>query len=336
MSNNGALMKRVHLDFISPTPVQGATHNMEIAHVKLMNRFHPSITASWRAIPAPHHLIKINELPAEHKKYTLPIVPNTDFIPALRGEGPAPCHSYDNPMSDLKFVASISPTPWAIVTCNTDITTPEQLVGKKIGLEPEGGSPRILADAVLRDAWDIYDKVELKDYHPSQVVQGLLSGDIDATFWMQAWETLGGFECSFHSLLEEKDTYWINLSFEDIDRINERNNWKLGRILVHRGAIRVAGPKQDPPEDVGLPSFTGAICAWDETEDKVVYELVKFLDDKSELWPEFSEGCPLNLTRMSRYPGIDEGMVHPGALKYYKEKGVDIGWPIQLQRMNYL
>jgi TRAP-type uncharacterized transport system substrate-binding protein len=333
MNENIENIKPVHLDFISPTPAQAATHQMEITHVKLLNQFHPRITASWRAIPAPQHLIKINELPADHKKYTLPIVPNTDFIPARQGSGPAPSHCYDKPITDLKFVASITPTPWGLVTYDPEIKTPEQLIGKKIGLEPEGGSPRVLADAVLRDAWGIYDKVELKGCHPPQVMKGLLSGDFDATFWMQAWETLGGFDCSFPSLLEEKDAYWIGLSMEDIDRINKKNNWKMGRTLVPQGSIRVAGPKKDPAEDVGLPSFTGAICAWDDTEEEVVYSLVNFLDETSDLWPEFSGGCPLSLARMVRFPGLKEDMVHPGALKYYKEMNLEIAEPVQLRRM---
>jgi TRAP-type uncharacterized transport system substrate-binding protein len=334
MSKRDHKITPVHLDFVSPTPVYGATHQMEITHVKLLNQFHSRITASWRAIPAPEHLIKTSELPIEQKKHTLPIVPNTDFIPARMGEGPVPCHCYDKPMEDLKFVASITPTPWGLVTYNPDIKTPEQLIGKKIGVEPEGGSPRVLADAVLRDAWGIYDKVELKDCHPPQVVQDLLSGDIDATFWMQVWETLEGFDCSLLKLLEEKDTYWIGLSLEDIDRINRKNDWKLGRFLAPQGSIRVAGSKKDPIEDVGLPSFTGAICAWDDTAEEVVHELVKFLDKNSDLWPEYSGGCPLSLARMVRFPGLSEDMVHPGALKYYREMDVKISDPIQLRKMS--
>ena len=82
-----------------------------------------------------------------------------------------------------------------------------------------------------------------------------------------------------------------------------------------------------------MPSFTGAICAWDETEDEVVYELVKFLDEHSHLWPEFTDGCPLSLARMVRFPGLEKDMVHPGAFKYYKEREIEIGEPIQLRRM---
>lgn len=333
MIKNTEKMKPVHLDFISPAPVNSPTHKMYLAHVDLLNKLHPRITASWRAIAAPQHLIKINALPAEYKRHTLPIVPNTDFIPAIQGEGPAPCHCYDNPMTDLKFVATLNTVSWGLVTCNPDIRTPEQLVGKKIGVEPEGGSPRVLSDAAFRDAWDIYNDVELKDYHPPQVAKGLLSGDIDATFWMSAWETLGGFDCSLRDLLEEKDTYWIGLSLEDSDRINKKNNWKLGRLLVPKGSIRVAGPKQDPPEDVDLPAFAGALCAWDDTEEEVVYALVKFLNETSPLWPDFAGGCPLSLARMARFPGLTEDRVHPGALKYYEEMNVDMEEPIQLPRM---
>lgn len=184
-----------------------------------------------------------------------------------------------------------------------------------------------MTDAVLKDAWAIHQQVDLKDYHPSQVVQGLLSGDIDATFWMQVWETLAGHRCSFQNLVEGSDIYWINLSVEDIDRINAKSIWKLDRVLIPKGSLGGNGDKQHPPEDVGLPSFTGAICAWDSTEEEVIYELVKFIDAKSELWPDFSGGSVLSLERMSRYPGIDESMVHTGALKYYKEKNINIRWP---------
>ena len=104
-----------------------------------------------------------------------------------------------------------------------------------------------------------------------------------------------------------------------------------------KGSLRAEGPKAlDPPDDVGVVDFSTAICGWDSTDDAVVYELVKFLDEKSSLWPELSGGRPMSLARMSRYSGLTEDMVHPAALVYYKEKGITIGEQVKLQRMNPL
>ncbi|MBW1799913.1 MAG: hypothetical protein JRJ85_04205 [Deltaproteobacteria bacterium] len=41
--------------------------------------------------------------------------------------------------------------------------------------------------------------------------------------------------------------------------------------------------------------------------------LIRFLDEKSEVWLDYTNGCPLSLARMSRYPGLSEEMIHPGA-----------------------
>lgn len=325
-------MKPLHIEIFSPSPIHSPVHTIDIAPAILLNRFHSRISASWRAVPVPASVHGIDKMPSEYKKHSLPILPSTDFINARVGEGPA-CHRYEREFTDLMFVATIGCVMWGVSTYNPDIKTPEDLIGKKIGVEPEGGAPRVYSDAVFRDAWGIYDKVEMKDYHPPQVKQGLLSGDIDATFWIHTWETADGFACGDMDFLDERQVYWVGLSLEDVERINKSNPFKIHRQLMPRGSIRAAGPKADPPEDVGLPGFALALCAWDSTEEALTYELVRFFDEKSELWPDMVLGCPMSLGRMVRFPGITKDMVHPGALRYYEEKGVEIGEPIQLRRI---
>lgn len=325
-------MKPLHIEIFSPSPIQSSVHTIDIAPTILLNRFHSHVSASWRAIPVPASVHGIDKMPPEHKKHIFPILPSTDFLLARMGKGPD-CHRYEREFTDLKFVATIGCITWGLSTFNPDIKTPEDLIGKKIGVEAEGGAPRVLSDAVLRDAWGIYDKVEIKDYHPPQVKIGLLSGDIDATFWIQTWETVDGFACSDMDILDERQVYWVGLSLEDIDRINRANPFKLHRQLMPRGSIRATGQKADPPEDVGLPGFALSLCAWDDSEEELIYEMVRFLDEKSELWPDRVLGCPFSLARMAKFPGITEDMVHPGALRYYQEKAVEIGMPVQLLRI---
>jgi hypothetical protein len=128
---------------------------------------------------------------------------------------------------------------------------------------------------------------------------------------------------------------WINVSLEDVEKINKANPWKMGRIVMPKGSIRAEGLEAFVPErDIGLVEFSAAICGWDSTDDYVVYELLRFLDEKSSLWPEFSGGRPMSVARMSRYPGLIEDMVHPAALQYYREKSICIGERAKLHCMN--
>jgi len=326
-------IKPVHLEFISPAPIGSLSFIIDTAPVKLLNRFHKRITASGRAIPAPDHLHMIDKLPRELKKYCLPVVPNTDFLPAILGKGPE-WHNYQREFTDLKFVATTGLSAFALATYNPEIRTPRHLRGKRIGIRPRPSSLRVLKEAILRDAWGIYDEVILKDCFRPQAKDGLLNGDFDATFWFENRQIVDGFECLEPLALEAKDAGWVGISLEDTDRINRKNPWKLHRVLVPGGSLRANGPKLDPPADVGMAGLSMALCAWDSTEDEVVYELLKFMDEYSHLWPDFINECPLSLSRMSRFPGLTEDVVHPGALEYYKEKGIKTGEPVQLLGMN--
>jgi len=326
------LIKPVHLDFISPGPIN-------IVTTKLLNKFHPWITASARAIPAPDHIHKINKLPPELKKFTLPLVPNTDFMYAWQAGGP-PEHKYERKFTDLKFIASKPGSSPGIFTLDQDIHNPGDLVGKRVGVVPKASSNWIWTYGLLNDAWDIYDKVTLVTCPaPKHGLEKLLNGEIDATMWgLFLMETIDGNGFLTRPGLEDfegKRINWINVSLKDMEMINKANPWKMGRVVMAKGSLRAEGPKAlDPQEDVGLVDFSTAICGWDSTDDEVVYELVKFLDEKSWLWPEFSGGRPMSLARMSRYPGLTEDMVHPAALEYYKEKGISIGRNVKLHRMN--
>lgn len=324
LGENTELIKPVHLEFFSPCPITANCHLTDTAVVKLLNRYHSRITASWRAIPLPMMLELIDGLPTEKKRYCLPTMTNIDFVPARTGAGHL-CHKYGRNFTDLKFVASTGYLGFGVLTYNAKLKTPMDLIGMKIGVPPKPHSTRSLADAVLKDAWGIVEKVTLVDSSFSMVKEDLLSGNIDATFWVWVWEELGGFGCSDISVLDEKKSYWINLSPGDIERINKKNAWMLHRVLVPAGSIRASKEKIEPSIDVGLASLNLAICAWDNTDNEVIYELVRFLDEKSELWPEYTDGCASSLARMCRWPGLTEEMVHPGAMKYYREKGIEVG-----------
>ena len=325
-------IKPAHLEFFSPAPTGSPMHSMDVTPVKLLNRYHPRITASWRAVPLPDQIPLIDRLPDERKKHSLPIVSSVDFMPARRGEGPS-WHRYERPFEDLKFVATTSVIGFGMSTFDESINMPEQLAGKAIAVVPRPSSLMVLCEAVLRDGWGIYDQVVLKESFYPEARKALLAGEVNATFWNTMWEIEGGFQCLDPGILQERQAYWIGLSLDNVKDINEKNPWDLHRMLVSAGSIAAKGPKLDPPLDVGLAGLSIAICAWDSAEHDLVYELVRFLDEMASQWPDHTKGCPLSLGRMAKFPGISDELVHSGALAYYKENRIAPGDPGQLSFM---
>jgi len=303
-------IKPVHLEFFSPAPMGSTSYIVDTAPVILLNRFHKRITASARAIPAPDHLHMIDKLPNELKRYSLPVVPNTDFLPAILGKGPE-WHCYQRKFTDLKFVATIGISAFALATYDPGIKIPQHLIGKTLGIRPRPSSLRVLKDAILRDAWGIDDNVIYKDCFRPHARKGLLEGDFDATFWFEIRQVVDGFEYLEPSGIEINNTQWVGISMEDVDKMNKKNPWKLHHVLVPRGSLRTNGPKLDPPMDMGMAGLSMALCAWESTENEVIYELLKFMDD----------------------PGLTEDSVHSGALEYYTDCGMKIEEPVQLQPM---
>ena len=152
-------------------------------------------------------------------------------------------------------------------------------------------------------------------------------------FGLKIRQVVDGFEYLEPSGIETNNTQWVGISMEDVDKMNKKNPWKLHHVLVPRGSLRTNGPKLDPPMDMGMAGLSMALCAWESTEDEVIYELLKFMDDHSHLCPDVAKGCPLSLSRMARFPGLTEDSVHSGALEYYTDCGMKIEEPVQLQPM---
>jgi TRAP-type uncharacterized transport system substrate-binding protein len=325
-------IKPVHLEFFSPAPAGNPMHSMDVAVVKLLNRYHSRISASWRSVPLPDQIPLIDQFPDERKKHSLPIVSSVDFMPARSGEGPS-WHRYERPFKDLKFVATTSVIGFGISTFDETINTSDQLAGKTIAVIPRPSTLRVLSEAVLRDAWGIYDQVTLKESFYPEARKALLAGEVNATFWNSAWEIESGFQCLDPGILQERQAHWIGMSLKNVKDVNKKNPWGLHRMLVPAGAITAKGPKLDPTKEVGLAGLSIAICAWDSTENELVYELVRFLDEVASLWQDYTSGCHLSLARMARFPGINDKLVHSGALGYYNENRIAPGDPVQLSFM---
>jgi hypothetical protein len=262
----------------------------------------------------------IDAFPLERKKYCLlNSLFSTEYTRALLGLPP-----WKRKFTDLKVVMLESSDGLALGTYDPDIRTPQDLRGKKIGLFPKRAAPNEMMIALMKDAWGILDTVKLSYHRPMAMQDMLVTKVVDAVYGIVGVEMMGGKfgQTPFTAnILAARKTYWINATPEDIAKVNAKNPWKAGLMKVSKDAL---GPGK-PPEDTGLISGVMGILAWDKTPENVVYELVKFVDENAQEWSKRLRGRRMDHGSIIAWPGLTEDMVHPGALKYYKEKGIKIG-----------
>jgi TRAP-type uncharacterized transport system substrate-binding protein len=271
-------------------------------------------------MPLPESVHAIDGMPPERKRHAFPgFMSNMDLPMARHGV----VTRYNRKFTDMKFLCTVRVTGRGFLTYNPEIKTPKDLIGKRIAVAPPTSSMRVMSNTILRDAWGILDQVELKVHDLTSLKEALLGGEIDVAFEAQAWEGGDGRWSTTSSVMEligEKQTYWLNISQEDADKVDQKNVWQLLRVAMPKGSLP---GRNNPPEGVAIPAYVSTMVAWDTTEEEVAYELVKFLAGNAEAWSERTN-MPMSLDRFLQFPGLTEDMVHPGALSFYRAHNIKI------------
>lgn len=242
----------------------------------------------------------INEVGAWPERSShFPMVTPVDFAPAVTGDGPTDWHEYPQPHPDLKFIASLYEVGFGVLVFDDAIQSVEDLRGKRIAVARRPSSLRVLAEALLRDGWGILDEVTLVDLPPHGVAQAVADGRVDATTWSLMIEEPGGYRPLDSVVLKLGD--WLAVEAEDVARMNAQNSFTTGLVQIESTA----------GESVHLVSFDQGLAGWSSSADVQVEAILDCLSALGE-----RDG---RMTALSHWPGLNAEMLHPAALKYYRE-----------------
>jgi len=330
------LENEISVQFLSSASPMTPGEQVVIVLSDLYTQEHPKINATWKWMPLPSSVNKIDKMPAEERKYAFAaFLPPTDFLLARAGGGPEK-HKYTRAYTDLLFAGNVGTGGWTFLTRDRELAKdPRKLAGKVVGVvnPPEArawGSPDLLAYSILKDAWGIYDEVDLVKVSLPEV-GGMFDAEmIDAAFWGMANSLSGTYTIPgpFYDTFKENQYYWIPLTQADVDKINAANPWKISLLTVPKGSITIPGPPAktvNPPEDVIMCDFGSALAAWEDTEEDVVYEMLRFIVANADKIKEAGLRMHPDPESMAQWPGLTKDVVHPGALRFYETQGVKIG-----------
>jgi hypothetical protein len=213
------------------------------------------------------------------------------------------------PYKDLRAVFSVHPEPVTVIASDgSGIKTLTDSKGKRLNIGNPGSGTRgtwEVIEAAL--GWDRSDLKLAAEMKSAETGQAVCDGKIDAYFWL-----VGHPSALTQESLATCDAHLVSVKGPAIDKLVADNPF-------YRKAVIPAGMYNNK-EDIETFGVGATFVTSAKVSDKVVYTVVKAVfenfDDFKKLHPAFA-----NLTEKEMITASISAPLHPGAIKYYKERG---------------
>jgi len=214
------------------------------------------------------------------------------------------------PFEKLRAVFSVHPEPFTVLARkDSGIAKFEDLKGKKVNVGNPGSGQRATMEVVM-DAFgmkmsDFAVAAELK---PSEMAQAVCDGKIDVMIY-----TVGHPAAAITEATTTCDLNLVNVVGAPVDKLVADNPFY--RKATIPGGMYAGNPEAASTFGVGATFITSA-----DVPDEVVYTVVKAVFDN---FADFKKLHPA-FANLKEEEMIKDGLsapLHPGAIKYYKERG---------------
>ncbi len=216
----------------------------------------------------------------------------------------------DGKFTDLRAVFSIHPEPMTVLSRKeANIAKFEDFKGKRFNVGNPGSGSRAAMDELLGAmGWKISDFGLASELKADEHGAALCDNKIDGFFY-----GVGHPSANIQDPITTCGARLVPLAGPAVDKLVKENSY-YAKVNIP-GGLYAGHPNPTPTYGV-LASFVTSA----KVSDATVYELVKAVfenfDEFKKLHPAFTHLEPKNM--------IKDGLsapLHPGAVKYYKEKG---------------
>jgi TRAP transporter TAXI family solute receptor len=216
---------------------------------------------------------------------------------------------------EIRTLAVLYPNRMHVVTIDgTGITKMSDLKGKRVSTGSPGSATEVMAFRVIEAAGLDKDKDMTRErLGAAESVNAIKDKKIDAFFWV------GGIPTA--AVTDLAATPGVKIKFVDHSELVDAMNKKYGPLYSKATIPQTAYPGMDKPAQIA--DVWNVLVARSDMDPKLAYDIVKTMFDKqADLIAVHKEAASLKLATQSN----DNTPIpfHPGAIKYYGEKGVTV------------
>jgi uncharacterized protein len=226
------------------------------------------------------------------------------------------------PYLDFRCITKSVTNPNTIVTLNPQIKTLENLTGKRVALGPKASSIWV-QPLIILEYLGLKDKINLSAMSFGTVKDALLTGSVDAGFL--AFTDMGDNKVvpipATDELVRTKTTYIISTPPDVVHGTEKKTGAWLG---VDKWSLPAMGPT--PAQQFwGVVAANGWWCHKDMPEAIVEEVLTVLYEHIDEMGTYDVSGKAMTRGTMAKLP-LPEDKFSPTAVKFYKKKGIKVGW----------
>lgn len=216
-----------------------------------------------------------------------------------------------DPLTNIATIATLYPEVIQIVaTVESGINSVEDMKGKRVSVGDSGSGAEANARQILEAHGISYDDIDESFLSFAESSTGMQNKTLDAAFI-----TAGVPNASITELSNMADVKLINIAADKAEALIAKFPF-YAKHTIANGAY----DKIDGCETVAVMA---ALACSADLDEELVYNLTKALfENQAELAKGHAKGAELSLE--TAIQGISVPF-HPGALKYYKEMGLDVG-----------
>ena len=217
---------------------------------------------------------------------------------------------FDDRIDNFSTVANLYMEQVQIVTLDPSIKTVADLKGKNVSVGAAGSGVYFNAVDVLK-AYGLDIDKDIKPTYQSfgDSVEALQDGKIDAAFIVAGAPTT-----AVTSLAATKKVYLVGFDDEHILALITESPYYSKNIITKE--------TYDTDDDIVTVAVGAVVIARDDVSEADVYNfLYGIFENLDEITAAHAKGAELNLGFAASYTAVP---YHPGAVKYFAEKGIKI------------
>ena len=214
------------------------------------------------------------------------------------------------PFKEIRSIFSTTPTAFQLITKkNSDIKDWKSLKGKIVRIGKEGTSDRQAFDYLIEA-----NRVNKSFFGSTIETNGSFTSEDICKKKIDAFGFVGTIpEANIEKAASECGAHVLDLTNLNINRVFKNASF-YSKISIPKGTYK------NNDKDIVTFGFINNLITHEKVSDEIVYNLVKSIFDN---FPNFKKENPLfnNLKIQQMIKSGLSAPLHPGAIRYYKEKG---------------